>query len=269
MSVACVFRPLPFAAVSASSTAAGHDPAFVGTDFMGVVWKSAPGASASVTVDLGSDVVVDAAALLGCTGAGAGWTLTVECMTSAAPGSVAWSSGSMPFLAGTVFPSSGRGRAVWLAPSSGGPGAARYWRFTVAGLSGGESVVIGRIALGRRIALARNFSFGAVFGVRDLGSLDWSVRGVLLRRRAARLRSVGLTFASVRRDEVEAGVQPLIEAVGTSDPIVLITDPDAHAQRQNRIFFGPLTGDLGTIWTRAAGFEWQANVIDLEPVPAP
>ena len=45
MSNSIVVKPLPFASVSASSTAAGYDPANIGNDYMGVVWKSATGAT--------------------------------------------------------------------------------------------------------------------------------------------------------------------------------------------------------------------------------
>jgi len=56
MSNALIIKPLPFAAVSASSTAAGYDPSYIGNDHMGVVWKSATGAdSRAITVDMGAD----------------------------------------------------------------------------------------------------------------------------------------------------------------------------------------------------------------------
>ena len=266
MSNAVIVKPLTMAAVSASSSAAGYSPAFVGNDHMGVVWKSATGAATrSITVDMGGDVTIDTALLLGCTGAGAGWTLQVEAATAAQGATFpagSWIGASLPFLAGATMPVSGRGRALWLAPASPPP-AARWWRFTIGGL-GSAAATVGRLVLGRRIALQRNFVFGAAFGVRDLSQVDFSARGVLLRRRGVKLRSIALTFGSVYRDEVEAIVHPLIEEVGNSEPVALILDPDADAQRQNRIWFGPLVGDLGTIWSRPGGFEWRASLVALD-----
>ena len=265
MSNALIVKPLPFAAVTASSTAAGYDPAYIGNDFMGVVWKSATGAaSRTITVDMGADVLLDTAVLVGCTGAAAGWTLKVEAATAAQGSGFpagAWVGDTLPFLAGSAMPVSARGRGLWLAPASPPP-ASRYWRFTIGGL-GTDAATIGRLVLGRRIQLARNFQFGAAFGVRDMSVVDFSIRGVLLRLRGAKLRSIGLTFGSVHKDEVEAIVHPLIEEIGLSEPIALITDPDADAQRQNRIWFGVLVGDLGTVWAKPDGFEWRASLVSL------
>jgi hypothetical protein len=96
-----------------------------------------------------------------------------------------------------------------------------------------------------------------------MSNVDFSVRGVLLRRRGVKLRSVAVTFGAVYKDEVEAVVHPLIEEIGTSEPVALITDPEDDAQRQNRIWFGPLVGDLGTVWAKPGGFEWRASLIGL------
>lgn len=266
MSNAVAVLPLPLSAVTASATAAGHDPAHVGNDHMGVVWKSPAGAaSRSLTIDLGSDRAFDTIALLGLTGAQPGWTLTVEAATAAQgsgfPGG-SWVGAALPLLAGAAMPSSGRGKALWLAPASPPP-PSRYIRLTLGSLANAAATVA-RVVVGARVALERNFQFGAAFGVRDLGNADFSARGVLLRRRGERLRSVGLTFPHVRRDEAEAKVAPLVEMAGNTDPILIVTDPDPDAQRQNRIYFGLLIGDLGMVWARPGGFEWRANLVALD-----
>ena len=104
---------------------------------------------------------------------------------------------------------------------------------------------------------------GAALGVRDFGSLDFSNRAVLLRRYAKKLRSVGLTFASAYKDEVEAQIMPLLEEIGGTDCIALITDPAADAMRQRRMYYGPLVGEIGTIWRNAAAWQWQATLQSL------
>lgn len=265
MSNAVIVRPLPFAAVTASSSAAGSLPAYVGNDHAGVVWRSGTGqASQSIVVDMGADTLIDAALLVGCTGATAAWTLTIEAATAAQgngfPGG-SWSSGSMPFLAGSEMPVSGRGRALWLAAGSPPP-AARYWRFTIGGLAGGAAT-IARLILGRKIQLARNFQFGAALGVRDTGAVNISARGVLGRRRGVRLRSIAVSFGHAHKSEVESAINPLLERIGNTETLAIITDPDAHAQRQNRIWFGTLVGDLGVIWSRPDGFEWRVSLLGL------
>lgn len=263
MSRAIFVKPLPLASVFATSAAAGHDPAYVGNDHMGVVWKSGTGeALQQLLIDLGEDVPLDTILLFGCTVPSAA-TLYVGLATSAQGPftGASWAGPTGPFLAGVIQPTSGRSRALWMAPADA-PAVARYVILDIRALSG-ASVTIGRVVIGKRIQLARNFQFGAAFGVRDLGAVDFSVRGVLLRRRGAKLRSIGLTFGAVHRDEVEAMIHPLVEQVGLTEPVALVTDPDPDDQRQNRIYFGPLVGDLGTIWAKASGFEWRANLVSL------
>lgn len=264
---AWALRPLPIAAATASSTAAGHDPAYVGNDYAGVVWKSAAGgASQSITLDMGEPIAADAALLFGCTGAAPGWTLTVEAGSDAGLGSgYQLHANAIPFLAGAEFSGHRRGVGWWDRADQ--LAARRYWRVTI-GTPDLAAVTIARIVLGGRLALDRNFAFGAAFGVRDLGRVDWSPSAVLIRRRAPRLRTVGLTFPSVYKDEVEAKVQPLLELVGGQEPIAIVTDPSPHAMRQRRCYFGPLIGDLGTIWRSADAHEWRANLVDLFSVPA-
>jgi hypothetical protein len=267
MANAWVLRPLPIAAASATSTAAGYDPMNVANDYSGVVWKSATGLSfRRITIDLGAgnQAAPDTALLFGCTGATSAWTLLVEGSTDSATTTSIWSSGTIPFLAGETMPTHGRGVGWWESATT--TANRRYWRFTIAGL-GTDAATVGRIVLGNRLTLERNFGFGAGFGLRDLGAVDFSAQGVMLRRRAAKLRTVGLSFAHVREDEVEAKVQPLIELVGSQEPIALVTDPAADAMRQRRCYFGPLTGDLGTVRRNASAYEWRASLVDLITIP--
>lgn len=270
MSHAIVMRPLPMTIMSGTNTVAGSDPAYVGNDHMGVVWRarSAASASQSLILDLGADVAADALALIGLTGAGAGWTLQVSAASAAQGpfGGARHDWPAVPLLAGALATRSGRGRAWWQAPA-GGPAAARYWRITITTPAPDMTITVARVVIGQQIQPERNFQFGAAFGVRDTGAIDWSPRGVLLRRRGVKLRSIGLSFAALHQDEVKAHIHPLVERLGVTGPVLLVTDPDPDEDRQNRIYFGPMVGDIGTVWARAnAGWQWQANVVDLESI---
>jgi hypothetical protein len=264
MANALLLKPLPLIAVTASSTAVGYDPIYVGNDYLGVVWRSLAATSVDLIVDLGSDMLCDTAFLFGCDGATAAMTLQVSASTQAAGAgfsSPTWSGAVLPFLAGSEMPSNGRGVAMWQAPTPAPP-AARYWRFRIAGLANGAATV-GRLALGKGLVLARNFALGAAFGVKDLGSVDFSRYGALLRKRGAKLRTVGISFSSIYKDEVEASVKPLLEQVGNTEPIALITDPTADSMRQRRAYFGPMVGDIGVTWRKATLFQSQANLVSL------
>ncbi len=266
MSKAWALRPLPWAAISAGSTAAGYDAAYMGNDHAGVVWRSAGGAgSVTITVDAGSAQAIDSALFFGCTGADGAWTLTVESAdNSGFSVNQATLANAIPFLAGATMPTHGRGVGYWAADTT--ITARRWWRFTIGNLSSAQ-VTVARLAIGTRIQLERNFAFGGAWGVKDLGSVDRSAHGVLIRRRAAKLRVLGLTFPAVTKDEAETAIQPLLEHVAGQEAVVIITDPDADALRQARCWIGFLTGELGTIWRTASGWEWRANLTDLIPIP--
>lgn len=264
MANALLLEPQMPAAITVSSTATGYDSAFMSRDEMGLVWRSNGGASAGMVIDLGADLPVDTIILLGVAGAQAGWTWVVELATAAqGPFSSTWWTGATEtLLAGSAMPVSGLGKALWRAPG-GAPAIARYLRLTVNGL-GGAALEVSRLLAGKAVQLDRNFKFGAALGVRPLGSLDFSARGVLLRRKGKKLRGVGISFPSVYRDEVEAKVQPLLERVGNDGSLAIVLDPAPDAQRQNRIWFGFLTGDLGSTWARAGGFQADFNLVAID-----
>lgn len=256
-------RPLPFTPLSANS-ADGFEPEAAANDYMGVVWKG--NGSPYYTFDLGSAQDVDAILLFGCTGATSDFRLRVMAASNSGMSSDLYDSGHLPFLAGADFPTHGRGVAWWTKED--GALSRRYWSIQISSLLGDIQPVIARIAIGKRLDLDRNFGFGAGFGVRDLGAVDFGPHANLIRRHGAGLRTVGLTYPSLHKDEVEEKVQPLIELARGTRPIALVTDPEEHPLRQRRAYFGFMTGDLGTVWRTAAAWEWQASMIDLVPIPA-
>lgn len=272
MSSALLFRPLQWTAITPSNTAAG----FAGANLspwpvprMGRVWRSDAGsATRNIVIDLGSDQPFDTIALFGI-GAGNGapsasWNWSID-LATAAQGAFTgafWAGTGAALLAGSVLPVSGRGKALWLAPA-GAPSAARYVRLNFSALAS-AALQIAIVAVGQRFQPARNYAYGAAFGVRDLGALDYSPRGVVARRPGAKLRGMGLTFSAVRREEVEDTLQRLFERVGNTDPVVLVSDPDAHPQRQNRMGIGHLTGNLGTIHRVPNAYQAEVNFVAVD-----
>ena len=265
MSNAILLEPLAFSAISASNTASGYSASNVALDFIGLVWRSDSGATArSLTIDLGADTALDTIVLLGLAGAASGWTWSID-LATAAQGAFSgdfWTGSAETLLAGTAMPVSGLGKALWQAPG-GAPAAARYVRINFPS-HGSTAVEVSRVIIAPKIQLDRNFKYGAAKGVRPLGSLDFSIRGVPLRRFGKKLRGLGISFGAVHRDEVEQEIQPLLERVGNDTAITIVEDPAAHAQRQNRIYHGWLHGNLGTIWARPGGFQADFNLVAID-----
>jgi hypothetical protein len=267
MANALMLQPLPVVASrSSGGTITKGAPANLFNDYAGVVFeRHCPDAgpyNITLTFDLGVDALVDTVMLFGLELLPAAATMVISHAT-AAQGDFTGSfstEAAVPAYAGTIPLSSGKGVGLWAATA---PFTARYLQVTLYGTAPGQSARVSRIVVGKRIQLARNFSFGAQFGVRDLGSLDFSARGVLLRRRAAKLRTVALTFSNIRKEEVEASTKPLLEQIGNTEMIALVTDPAEDDQRQSRCYFGPLVGDLSHVWRNAAAWEAKINLVSI------
>ena len=269
MSNAFALRPLVPTLVTASGTAAGYAAANVANDYAGIVWRSPTGANAYLIIDLGADILIDTVMLFGVKNAPAGAKLTVGAAVAATGGASYTDYSQVDLYAGSVTPRSGAGVALYRLDLNGAGAAvsARYFKLYFDSLGAGGNIQIARVVIGKRTALNRNFSFGAAFGVRDLGSFGFSPQGVMLRRRAAKLRTLGISFDNVKRDEVEGQVQPLIELSAGQEPVALCIDPDTSTERQNRCYFGPLIGDMGNIWRAAHAWVWRVNMIDLFAIP--
>lgn len=271
MANAWIINPLSPIGFSGSSGSALGTPANVANDYAGVIWKSVALAyptAIELRLDLGSDQPIDTLALFGVKDAPADAKMRVLLATQAQGNFTGayWMSDEQDLYAGSTMPANGQGVALWSAASSAGgapPAAARYVDIYFYKAASTIAVTVSRVVIGKRIALERNFTFGASFGVKDLGSLDFSARAVLMRRRAKKLRTLGLTFSSIHKDELESLTKPLLEQIGNTEMIAVVTDPTADAQRQNRCYFGPLVGDLGQTWRKADAFEAKVNVVSI------
>lgn len=266
MSNAIILEPASTMTVTApGGTLSGYDPAVVANDLLGVVWSSPVSATASLQIDLGADTAIDTIVLLGLGGSLGSATVTVSLATAAQGPTFgpSWSDSARTLVAGTNATRSGRSKCYWTAPA-GAPAAARYVRLAFASLGGAVALTVGRVIIGQRITLMRNFSLGAARGVRSLGDTRFSPTGVPLVRRGAKLRTIGVSFRALLPDEVESSIAPLIERCGTDTPVVLVTDPDVHDDRQNRIYFGYLEGAPGTVQARAGFYQADFALVALD-----
>lgn len=259
MGNAFIVKPLPLGTVTAEGSAAGTLPSYLGNDYLGVIHKGTSTSAAWAQCDLGAAVDVDTAAFLSSNAVGA-QTLQIRADddSTVTTGPI-YDSGAAAFAAGSAVPPSGRQNSLWAHTSVI---TQRYWRFDIASL-GGTVFEAGRLVMGKRIDLERQFAFGAAWGVKDLGRFDLSPNGVIALRRSRKLRTVGLSFPMTHRDEAEEKILPLFDGVGNTSPILLVTNGDADAQRSRRMFFGYLIGDLSAAWNTPDGWEWRANMVSL------
>lgn len=261
MANAFLLRPLPMTPFATYGTVLAGQLGYTLNDYAGVVCKVAcdgSGNSAGLRFDLGSDVEFDTVMAFGVNdfpGSGVVW---VAYATSAAPSTLQTLKFVQPYAGG--FPRVGGGVAIATGETTV---TARYVQLNFNAPSSGQSVAVSRIVVGKRFRPAIGFEYGAQFGVRDLGSLDVSARGVLLRRRGQKLRTVALSFSSLTKVEAEWNSIRMLEQIGNTECIALCTDPSDDYQLQNRCYYGPLIGDLTHTWASSKGWELRANLLGL------
>lgn len=261
MANAFLLRPLAAAYGGASSLVAGQ-PSYLGNDYAGVTATFACDAGANVgaiRVDFGADVTFDTIMVFGLAQLPTSATCAVLVAPSAT-GVFAPVVTGLPAYAGSAPRTDGKG--VTLARLTA-PAYGRYVQINYNAPSAGALIEASRIVIGTRFEPNIGFEYGAQFGVRDLGALDVNARGVLLRHRGKKLRTVSLNFPLLTKQEAEGTAQKLLEQVGNTECIALCTDPAPDAERQSRCYFGPLVGDLTRTWASARGHELRANLLGL------
>jgi hypothetical protein len=256
MGNAIIVEPYDIPIVSAEGSAAGTSPGNLNNDWMGVVHRGTATTTGSIIFgDLGVARPVDTVALLSASTAVSN-IATVAAGTSNGSFDIL-NTGAQAFPAGSAVPTSGRQNSLTLLGSAT---TARWWTVQMGTLAGAPFEA-GRWVIGEKYQPARNFSFGAAFGVIDRGGGDFSQQGVWLPKSGAKQRTLGVSFSATTRQEAETILGPLLERVGNSKHVLLVTDPDANAQRQRRMYFGPFIGNLEMLWRVADGWEWRANMV--------
>lgn len=256
MANALIVEPYNLGTVTAEGSAAGTSPGNLNNNWMGVVHRgTATTTGAAIASDLSGAAAVDVIALLSASAAVSSIS-NIAGGTTAGSGDV-YNSGTLTFPAGAIVPTSGRQNFLHLLSSAA---IARHWTVNFGTLAGAPFEA-GRWVLGTRYQPSRNFSFGAAFGVTDRGGGDFNPQGVWLPKPGVIQRTIGLSFVSTTKAEAEQLLQPLLERVGNGKHVLLVTNPDADAQRQRRMYFGPFVGNLETLWRVADGWEWRANLV--------
>ncbi len=258
MANAFLVEPLAFSSVAADSSAAGTTPEALGDDMIGVVHRGTATPTAWIEVDLGSAQAVDFAAFLAAEGGATGQRVraaATQADLTAAPG---YDSGTVGFAAGTETGAWGRVHSWWEASS---PQSWRWWRFDLSGLA--APFAAGRLVMGRRIRFSRNYKFGLAPGIKDLGRAGVAIHGALDRRRGARLRTLQIAWSSLTRVEVEQDLMPMLERLGRTEPLLLVTDPAPDPRRSRRIYFGWVDEDIETPNRHYDQWEWRTKIMSV------
>jgi hypothetical protein len=237
-------------------------------DYAGVIAQTACAVGstnqAKIQIDLGADTSFDTILIFGVELFPTNGNLIINYATAAQgafTGAFSTDTSGSAY-AGSAAMTTGKGVSFW---SLNAPVTARYVQIVYEAGTGvtGKSVRASRVVIGKKVTLQRNFSYGGGPGVKDLGSMDFSRRGVLIRTIGKKLRILSMTFSYINRDEMQNSIRPLIERQGNTGPIAIVTDPAADADRQNRCYFGVLVGDLGAAQRNARAWEAKTNLVSF------
>lgn len=214
---------------------------------------------AKISLDLGADTVLDTILVFGVELFPTNGNFIINYSTAAL---VTGSDTTGVAYAGSSPMTGGKGVSFWSVST---PITARYVDIVYEAGTGvtGKSVRASRVVIGKKITLQRNFSYGGGPGVKDLGTMDFSRRGVIMRAIGKKLRILSLTFSNIRKDEVQASIRPMFERQGITGPVAIVTDPSVDADRQNRCYFGTFVGDLGVIQRNALAWEAKSNLVSF------
>lgn len=229
----------------------------LGNDYVGLVLRTATAASLDARVDFGGAVAIDTAALLN-TNVPTGALYRLEANTTSDFTTPAFTTGNLTLASEFGSADGFRHLLVTLTSSQ----TYRYWRFVVFGVSGTQ-LEAAFLRMGVRYEPARNFDFGLSRGVRDLGEVEFSTRGALLRRAGKRLRLLGISWSFVSADEAERLALPLLERAGNGRFLLACVNSDASGERTRRLYFGPLEGNLGLTWRAHDLFEKRLTLASV------
>lgn len=247
-----LLRSLPFTAAAFQPMAAGAGAENLQNDFMGMVARSsAVNQLWQARLDLGTAQAIDTIAGVNVVAGSSASAWTVSGSNDATFATSGYNSGSMALPADELGNGAARRNLMHLIPTAQ---TFRYWLITVSAAAGVQTEVA-RALVGTRVQPGRNFGFGVSRGVEDLGDVEFAPGGAILRRRARRLRTLGLSWGFVTQAEAEAAALPFLETVGTTEFVLASLDPDPNPQRSRRVYYGPLQGNPDIIWRAPNVFE--------------
>jgi hypothetical protein len=246
-----------FTATAGGGVVSGTSAAFLSNDFMGMVLRFSAGTPFFATIDFGAANAIDTFALLNTNlPVGAAWYLQGS---SASDFSSGYDSGPIADGGEISNVRTGRRHLLLTLPTQQ---SFRYWRVVINGVTGVQ-LEAARLIIGRRTLYARNFEFGAQRGVRDLGEVEFGPAGALLRRAGRVLRTLGISFPMVTQQETEFIGLRLLETLGNTGFVFACLDDEASQFRSERMYFGPLEGNLAMTWRAHDTFEKRLQLVSV------
>lgn len=173
-------------------------------------------------------------------------------------GSAPYDSGALPFISPAISREDGLYHSHLELPS---PVTANAFRLDITGHSGPFEASM--LVLGQKVEPSRFYNWDREFGVKDLGSGEFTSWGVFNEQPGIVMRTIDFTLGWQSETEFEASFRPMIEQLGIRQPLYLVFDPEPHAARQAKTYMGMLSKPGFARGTRRPGFTQDFSILSM------
>jgi len=252
--------PLAFASLTSDSNASGHPVDSLGEHkALGLTWKSGAYGDHWIRGQFDRPRAIDFCALVSANAElGTQVRLRLGSTMAQVDGTAPHDSGTLPFISPAIEREDGLYHSHLELPA---PVTASAFRIDITGHSGPFEASM--LVMGQKIEPSRFYNWDREFGVKDMGSGDFTPWGVFNEQPGVIMRTIDFTLGWQTETEFEDRFRPMIEQLGTRRPLYLVFDPEPHAARQAKTYMGVLSKPGFARGTRRPGFTQDFSILSM------
>lgn len=199
---------------------------------MGMTWRST--ATPYARGNMGAAYDIDFCAIISANAkASTTFRLRLGDSQTEVDGTADYDSGAQTFINPSITRDDGLYQSFWELDATY---KKQWWRIDIGSHSGVFEGAI--LVLGKKIQPSRFYDLDHEFGGDDLGKAEISPNGVWDESPGMKLRTLDMTLNWLTEAEWETEFGPMIEAVGTTQPVYCCFDPAETTYRQRRTYYG-------------------------------
>lgn len=227
--------PLDLGTITTTNEIAGHPATHLGRlKAKGLTWKTSGPTNAWVRGDFGSAQEVDFCAILSANALPATtFRLRLGDSDAEVNGTADYDSTALPFISPSITRADGLYHSFHELPASY---TKRWWRIDIGSHTGDFEAPF--VIMGKKVQPSKFYDYDFEFGIEDTGKADFTNYGVWDEEPGQILRTVDMALNWHTTAEYEDSFRPMIEAVGTTQPVYLAFGPEETTYRQARTFYG-------------------------------
>lgn len=227
--------PLPLGTVTSGNEVAGKPASHLGRHkAIGLKWQSSGATNVWARGDMGTAQDIDFCAVLSANALPATtFRLRLGDDQTEVDGTADYDSGAQTFISPSITRKDGLYNSFWELPATQ---TKRWWRLDIGSHTGDFSGSM--LILGKKVQPTKFYDFDFEFGIDDTGKVAVGAQRVWDETPGVILRTVDMALNWLTETEFEQDFRPMIEAVGTTQPVYLCFGPENSEYRQNRTYYG-------------------------------